>query len=201
MQVFNRQVSARGVAVFGIETALIPASILAAVRLRESGATSSANLWEIVLITALCELCFYYNDLYDLTIVQSTREIVIRVLQAAGATSIVLAAAYVATPSFDLSASTVIIALGVVVISVVMWRVAFASVAQDARLEERLLILGTGVTAHALARQIATQQDFAYRLIGFIDDGNGKRMVRNDDVLGTIVDDERLVATQRIDRL
>src|SRR5213075_92927 len=141
MQIFNRQVSARGVALFGIETALIPASILAAVRLREAGVTSSANLWEIVLIAALCELCFYYNDLYDLTIVQSTREIVIRVLQAAGATSIVLAAAYVATPSLDLSASTVIIALSAVVISVVMWRVAFASVAQDVRLEERLMIL------------------------------------------------------------
>src|SRR5207248_5771630 len=39
------------------------------------------------------------------------------------------------------------------------------------------------------------------RLIGFIVDGNGKRMVRNDDVLGTIDDVERLVATQRIDRI
>jgi len=100
-----------------------------------------------------------------------------------------------------LGASTVIVALSAVVISVVMWRVAFASVAQDVRLEERLMILGTGATAHALARQIATQQDFAYRLVGFIDDGNGARMVRHDDVLGTIDDVERLVATQRISRI
>ena len=24
------------------------------------------TLWKVVLVTALCELCFYYSDLYDL---------------------------------------------------------------------------------------------------------------------------------------
>ena len=32
----------------------------------------SSGLWRVALITALCELCFYYNDLYDLTVVHST---------------------------------------------------------------------------------------------------------------------------------
>ena len=41
----------------------------------------------------LCELCLYYNDLYDLTLVHSNRELIVRLLQAAGAASIVLAAA------------------------------------------------------------------------------------------------------------
>ena len=35
-------------------------------------------------MTALCQLCFYYNDLYDLTIVQSRRELIVRLLQARG---------------------------------------------------------------------------------------------------------------------
>ena len=32
----------------------------------------------------LCELCFYYNDLYDLTVVHSRTELLVRVLRAAG---------------------------------------------------------------------------------------------------------------------
>ena len=82
MQVFNRHVSARGVTMFGMETILIPGSIVLAARMHGSVNTAVAGLWQIGLITALCELCFYYNDLYDLTIVHSTRELVIRVLQA-----------------------------------------------------------------------------------------------------------------------
>ena len=54
--------------------------------------------WKIALVTALCELCFYYNDLYDLTIVHSNRELVVRLLQAAGAATIVLAAACCRVP-------------------------------------------------------------------------------------------------------
>jgi len=33
-------------------------------------------------VTGLCQVCFYYNDLYDLTVVHSTRELLIRLLQA-----------------------------------------------------------------------------------------------------------------------
>ena len=55
--------------------------------------TGAARVWQIVVVTALCELCFYYNDLYDLTIVHSKRELLVRLLQAAGAAAIVLAVA------------------------------------------------------------------------------------------------------------
>src|SRR5256885_8434356 len=123
MQVFNRHVSARGVTMFGMETILIPGSIVLAARMHGSVNTAVAGLWQIGLITALCELCFYYNDLYDLTIVHSTRELVIRVLQAAGAAAIVLAFACITFPSLIVDVATVTTALGVFVLSVLAWRV------------------------------------------------------------------------------
>ena len=201
MQLFNRYVSARGVTMFGIETVLIPGSIFFAARVHGSVNTAASGLWQIGLITVLCELCFYYNDLYDLTIVHSTRELVIRVLQAAGAAAIVLAAACLTVPSMILDVGTVTTALGVFVVAVLTWRVAFATLSHDAHLEERVLILGTGETAHLLARQIATQQDFAYRVVGFIADGEARLRVRLHEVLGTIDDIDRLVLQQRIDRI
>src|SRR4051812_1830504 len=101
MQVFNRNVSVRGLTVFGFEVILISGSMALAASLHAAGAPSGATdstLWKIVVVTALCQLCFYYNDLYDLTVVASNRELVVRLLQATGAAAIVLAAACVAVP-------------------------------------------------------------------------------------------------------
>src|SRR5262249_33187416 len=129
----------------------------------------------------------------------STRELVVRVLQAAGATAIVLAVASFTAPSL-LAHVSVATALGVCVVAVLTWRLLFISLSHDAHLEERVLIIGTGSTAHILARHIATQQDFAYRLIGFVDDGL-RHQVRVHEILGSIGDIDRIVREQRVDRI
>src|SRR4051794_15039382 len=166
-----------------------------------SGAATGAMMWKIALVTALCELCFYYNDLYDLTVVHSNRELVVRLLQAAGAATIVLSAACVVFPTLLLDPSTFVTALGVFVIAVLTWRIAFNRFAHDPHLEERLLIVGTGLTARKLAQQIGRQQDFAYRLIGFVDETDDTSMIRQHDVLGSAGDIDRIVATRHIDRI
>ena len=158
-------------------------------------------LWKIAAVTALCELCFYYNDLYDLTVVHSNRELVVRLLQAAGAATIVLAAACVVFPTLLLDPSTFVTALGVFVVAVVTWRLAFNRLAHGPHLEERLLIVGTGLTARTLAQQIGRQQDFAYRLIGFVEESDETSMIRQHDVLGTAEDIDRIVATRHVDRI
>ena len=96
MQLFNRYVSPRGLTVFGCEILLIFGSVAIAARVHGEGANVPDDLWKIALVTGLCQLCFYYNDLYDLTVVHSSRELLIRLLQAAGAASILIALLYLA---------------------------------------------------------------------------------------------------------
>src|SRR5581483_1306800 len=115
--------------------------------------------------------------------------------------AIVLAAACVAAPSLILDPGVFVTALGVFVVAVIAWRVTFNYIARGAHLEERVLILGTGPTARMLARQIGSQQDFAYRLVGFVDEGEDHNFVRQHDILGNATDLERLVADRRIDRI
>jgi sugar transferase (PEP-CTERM system associated) len=201
MQVFNRNVSGRGLTVFGFELLLISGSMALAANLHGSYDTQTAVAWKIALVTALCQLCFYYNDLYDLTVVQSSRELIIRLLQATGAAAIVLAVACVTVPSLILDPSTFLTALGVFVIAVVSWRVAFNYFAHDPHLEERVLIVGTGHTAQLVARQIGRQQDFAYRLVGFVDDGEGVQLVRHDEVLGNASDLRAIIADHQVERI
>jgi sugar transferase (PEP-CTERM system associated) len=204
MQVFNRNVSVRGLTVFGFEVVLISGSMALAAGMNGAahpGAGPDATLWKIALVTALCQLCFYYNDLYDLTIVASNRELVVRLLQAAGAAAIVLAVAAFAAPSLILDPGTFVTALGVFVVAVLTWRVTFNYLARDPHLEERVLILGTGHTARMLARQIGTQQDFAYRLVGFVEETDEPPAVRQHEILGSASDLERIVAARHVDRI
>jgi sugar transferase (PEP-CTERM system associated) len=199
MQVFNRNVSVRSLTVFAFEVILISGSMTIAATVH--GGSTDGTLWKIAVVTALCQLCFYYNDLYDLTVVASNRELVVRLLQAAGAAAIVLAVVAFAAPSLILDPATFVTALGVFVVAVISWRLTFNHLARDPHLEERILILGTGQTARMLARQMGTQQDFAYRLVGFVRDADDVPTVRQHDILGSPKDIDRIVRSRHVDRI
>src|ERR1700704_2499471 len=131
MQVFNRHVSARGLTVFGFETMLISGSILVAAQGHGALHDALSGVWEIVTITALCELCFYYNDLYDLTLVHSKSELFIRVLQAAGAAAMVLAVVSVFLPSLIIGGGIFVTSLCLLLVAVPLWRLAFDGLVSD----------------------------------------------------------------------
>jgi sugar transferase (PEP-CTERM system associated) len=201
MQVFNRQVSARGLTVFGFETMLISGSLLVAAHVHGSLNDAVSGLWKIVLITAVCELCFYYNDLYDLTLVHSKTELLIRVLQAAGAAAIVLAIVSVLMPSLVISGGIFLTSIGLLLVAIPIWRLAFDSVTRDPHLEEHVLIVGTGPLARAVAQQILAQHDFAYRIVGFVDDETAGGPHGDPLVLGGAPDLPRLIARHHVDRI
>jgi sugar transferase (PEP-CTERM system associated) len=202
MQLFNRHVSTRSLTVFTGELVLIFGSVALAATLQ--GATDlGLSLWKIVLVTVVCQLCLYYNDFYDLTLVHSNRELVVRLLQAAGAASIVLAALYFLRPALMIGNGIFVSALFVFLVAILGWRLAFNQISGSMKLQERILFVGTGTTARMVARQILDQHDFAYRVIGFIDDDAsriGQRIV-NPAIVGTPADIERLIAEHQIDRI
>ena len=202
MQLFNRYVSPRGLTVFGCEILLIFGSVAIAARAHGAGADVAHDVWKIALITGLCQLCFYYNDLYDLTIVHSSRELLIRLLQAAGAATILVALLYLLIPSMALGNRIFVSSLVIFLIAIIAWRLLFNRLAYASHLEERVLIVGTGATARMVARQIQSQHDFGYRVIGYIDDsptlGNG---VLNPATIGIAEDIPRIVEQYDVDRI
>jgi sugar transferase (PEP-CTERM system associated) len=202
MQLFNRYVSTRSLTVFAAELLLIFGSVALAATLQDTP-DLAANIWKIALVTVVCQLCLYYNDFYDLTLVHSNRELIVRLLQAAGAASIVLAALYFLRPQLMIGNGIFVSALFVFLIAILGWRLAFNQVTGSLKLEERVLFVGTGETARKVARQILDQHDFAYRIIGFIDDDParvGERIV-NPAIVGTPADIEQLIARHQVDRI
>jgi sugar transferase (PEP-CTERM system associated) len=199
MQVFNRHVSIRRMTVFGFEAVLIAGSIFLAAIVQ--GSRDSGTSAKVLLATALYILCFYYNDLYDLTLVDSQGELFVRILQATGAGAIALAVISLVMPSLIIGPGIFLTSLLLTLIAVPTWRWVFNGLTRDPHLEERLLIVGGGKSAQALARQLGRQRNFAYRLVGFVDDGPGSAEDRPPELLGAIADLGRVIAEHHIDRV
>jgi sugar transferase (PEP-CTERM system associated) len=202
MQVFNRYVSPRGVTVFAGEILLVFGSITTAAYLH-GGLADPITLWKIGLATCLCQICLYYNDLYDLTVVHSNRELLVRLLQAAGAASIILGFLYFAVPTLEIGRGIFLSSILLFLVAILGWRLLINAIAALRRLEEHILIVGTGPTARLVARQILSQHDYGYRVVGFIGDDPallGQRIV-NPCVVGLAGDIGRIVERERIDRI
>src|SRR3954453_19604279 len=133
MQLFNRHVSTRRLTIFGGEFLLIFGSVALASALQ--GGSLPANVWKIVLVTVVCQLCLYYNDFYDLTLVHSNRELIVRLLQAVGAASIVLAALYFMSPALMIGDGIFVSALFVFLVGILGWRLLFNQLTGSMRLQ------------------------------------------------------------------
>ena len=203
MRVFNRYVSQRHLTVFTGELLVIFGSTAFVAHLYRPDDDLATAAGKGALVTVVCLLCLYYNDLYDLTVVRTSREVVIRMLQAVGTASILIALLYLAAPDLAVADGAVLPAAGVFLLGMVLWRLLFNRMASLQSFGERILILGTDETARTVARQVLAQRDFPYEIVGFIDEDPRRigESIVNPRVVGTPADIQELVATRGIDRI
>jgi sugar transferase (PEP-CTERM system associated) len=203
IRVFNRYVSQRHLTVFAGELLLIAGSMGFVLHHYSPDDELSTSVWKGAVVSALCMLCLYYNDLYDLTVVRSTREVFIRLLQSVGSALILIALLYLVVPWLMVADGASLPAFAIYLTSILAWRLVFNHVTRLRSFGERVLIVGTDATAQNVARQIRAQEDFAYEIVGFIDDDVSRVMqsVGEWRVVGTPDDIERVIARLGVDRL
>jgi sugar transferase (PEP-CTERM system associated) len=201
MQLFKRSVSARGLTAFAFEILLIAGTLL--IVTRQPGSVEDPGLvWRVLLATGLFLVCLYYNDFYDLSVVHSNRETAVRLFQAGGAASIILAFIYLATPALAVRESAFFPALAIFLTGTLAWRLAFNVVVQVPRLIENVLIVGTGSAALSVVHQIRAQHDFAYHVVGFVGDPPATPLPRGyPRILGSSSDISALVERYGVDRI
>jgi sugar transferase (PEP-CTERM system associated) len=202
MRVFNRYISPRSLTVFAFELLLIAGSVLYAMHLH-GGIGSPGAIWKVLVIAVLCPLSFYYHDLYDLTAVNSRRELILRLLYAIFTASLLMAGLYVLFPALFIAPGVFVWSMVYFVVAVAVWRLLFLEVGRARRLQERLLIVGTGQSARTVAQQVLDQHDYPYTIIGFVDDDPAMlgRSIVNPTVIGKTTDIVTLVREHRVNRI
>jgi sugar transferase (PEP-CTERM system associated) len=208
-KILQQRLSWRSVFLIACESALIVEAIGVAAWLRlgrsawDAFATTD-GLAKVALIVVVCQVCLYYMDLYDLRVVADRRELFVRTLQSLGAASVILAVLYYLFPDLILGRGVFFIATALAVVIIVGWRLAFEWLSQRARPTERLLLVGTGVAAISLAKELhARRQDLGVEIVGFVDpdDGPAGTSATDPGVIGSIEEIPEIVRRSRVDRV
>lgn len=193
------------------ETALLTAALLVATILRFPRLPSAYafladhyNWYRFILVTGICQLAFYYNDLYDLRRATRSRSVLlIRLLRALGIAFLTLAILYYVFPQVRLERGIVALMAPLVLIVVLACRAGMNSSKNFSRPLERLLIVGTGNSAASLAREILSRPELQYKIVGFLSE-DGERIERplaSPGIIGIVPELDEIVQREHIDRV
>lgn len=161
------------------------------------------NWYRFIAVTVICQLAFYYNDLYDLRATRSRSVFLIRSLQAIGLAFLALAMLYYLIPPIRLERGIVALMAPLALTLMIAWRLAMNSSKGFLRPLERVLILGTGPSAVGLTREILSRPELQYKIVGFLDEKGeniGKPLV-NPGIIGGVSQLEEIVDRECIDRV
>jgi sugar transferase (PEP-CTERM system associated) len=198
----------RRVALVGVEHVVIVLALALATIARlglESATMAPLVLVARAMVVALVlQICLHYCDLYDPRRLSDRRDLVIGLLRALGAASVVLAFLYYWFPALVLGRGVVMIASALIVALVAGWRIAFEWLSLYVAPSERLLIVGTNAAAVALARELFERRgELGVNLVGFVDSDPervGMPLI-NPGVIGTVDDIPSIVRARGVDRV
>jgi len=124
----------------------------------------------ILLMTFICQICLYYNDLYDFDISSTVAETIIRLLQSLGITSIALAFIYFFFPLVIIDRGVFILSILFLLVFIVGWRLLYIQILNKVIFNEHIIILGSSSLAVDIFKEIDSTIDCGYTVSIMIPD-------------------------------
>lgn len=208
LKIFNQYIPIRKFALVLLESLFIIAMVFVGAFLRFLWDFPSLPDYQTLLLKALViavivQLCLYYFDLYDLKIFKSNIELTIRLLQALGVSSIVLAVFYYLIPELVIGRGIFFISLWFMAAIIIFWRLFYNYLVKTKRLDQRVLIVGCGPLAENIARMISGMEDSGFKVLGFIaeDPERVSEPLVNSSIIGTPSQIVELAQKEKVDRI
>jgi len=122
----------------------------------------------IALVVGVFVLCMYYFDLYDSTVLRSQREVFTRLIQVFGMVCLVLSCVYSLFPAMRLQQNVFGAGALAAASLTVLWRRLFSFVSAWPVFMERVMVLGDGVLAQDLLKEIHDRSELGIRVVAHI---------------------------------
>ncbi len=122
------------------------------------------------LIMFVCQMCLYYNGLYNLKVVDSVAEMGIRLLQALGVATIILALIYFIFPSSLIARGVYFITIGIVLMLIILWRLGYTIILERGMFNQKILVLGSSKLAEDILYEIKDTRDCGYEVSMLVPD-------------------------------
>jgi sugar transferase (PEP-CTERM system associated) len=208
-RLLRTRLGGRLLALILLETVLILGAVALAAWLRVGTdwwlvVAVEGGLQKALYVAVVCQVCLYYADLYNTRIMNDQRELFVRVVQALGATSFLLAASYFWFPTLIIGRGVFVLAVFLVIAVVIGWRLVFDWLSSRVGPSERLLLVGTSAGAVDLARELhEMRRQLGVEIVGFVDPDPAKvgSPVFNPGVVGTIDSIPAIVKRLQVDRV
>jgi sugar transferase (PEP-CTERM system associated) len=117
---------------------------------------------KLITITIICQVCLYYNNLYELKSTTGVQELALRLIQSLGFAAIFLSLLYIALPIFTIGFGTFMIGAAIVVVVVACWRFAYASVLSRGIFNQQIILLGSSDLVQKIRVEIDRRKDCGY---------------------------------------
>jgi sugar transferase (PEP-CTERM system associated) len=193
---------------FGETVLLVAAVVISSILVGGSQAwellTDNTAFLRVLLIVMVCQVCLHYLDLYDLRTIHTRGDLARRLVQALGATSLILGMAYWVFPLLVVRQGVFLMTALLALVMVMAWRSTFDLVTSRLSPRERLLLVGTSPAAVVLARELfERRQELGVDIVGFVDPDPARvgAPVINPGVVGTIDDIPGLTSRMHVDRV
>ena len=208
LRIFNKYVPTRKMAFFFLESFFVMGMVIFGAYLRFLGdlrgfETLGSLFFKALLVAGTVQICLYYFDLYDLKYFRKKIELIIRLLQSFGVSSIILAFLYYLFPELIIGRGVFFISLILMVLVVIFWRLLYNYLLKTRALDQRILILGIGSMAKSIAGEMIQKIDTGFRIIGFIaeaPDRVGEKLI-NPSIIGDLSQLCAIVQREKINRI
>jgi sugar transferase (PEP-CTERM system associated) len=210
IRILWRSLTRRSLALVLGDAALIVGAVVGAAWIRLGSEdtkwlfVAQQGYFKTAVVAVTCLLCLYFADLYNVRRAAEPGEMFVRLMQGLGATSIALALTYFWFPALLIGRGVFLVTSVVVLGGLTSWRAAFGWLGRRLKPRERLLLVGTGQAAVAIAREIyGRREELGVEIVGFIDPDPTRvgAPILNPGVVGAIEDIPSIVRTRAVDRV
>lgn len=132
-----------------------------------------SHLWILLfkglLIVVICQLVFYYNDLYTLEATSCPLRLGLKLIQSLGLASIMLGAICYLMPGVPMGRGTLFSDICVIGFVICCWRLFSRWLVNKNGLTQKVLIMGNGHVAQDVAKEVLNRKNSGFEILGFVD--------------------------------
>jgi len=151
--------------------------------------TSHELVLKTLLIGVVSQACLYYNDLYDLNVTDSFKELFVRLFQALGASAIILAIIYLVFPVCIIGRNVFAISIAFVVTFIVLWRVGYTHVLNHGLFDQKIVVIGEGELAMNIIHQVVDKRDSGHQIVAAVVAKKNERLSAGRGIPEICIDD------------
>ncbi len=158
---------------------------------------------KIGVATLICLLVIYLYDLYDYAVMNSRRELFLRLFQALGIAWAILALIFYFAPFSMIGRGVSLISVPLVIVAILVWRIVIHWLTGHPEIGEKIVIAGSGKAAIDTAMAVLKRRDAGYRIVGFLtnEPSNIIENLPKARILGSLNCVEEVIKKENIDRI